>query len=362
MPSKFVAGSLAAALVAGGGIAAAQYETIEVDVDGEIQQISTWGLNQERILERAGVELQHGDIVRSQGDLSQGGRLVVRSAKPISLIIDGVAREFSTNAVSVSALIESLRQSGDIAAADRVQTKQGRIPAEGLTVEVTRAKDIVLVDAGTETPLTVVAATVGDVLAERGIELGPEDTVTPAADAPVVDNMAIVVSRLVEQEEKQKVAIAPEQRIVNDDSLYADEQVVETEGVPGQKEITYKVTSRDGVELSREVISENELRPARPATVRQGTKARAAAPAAGYGVWDQLAQCESGGNWAIETGNGYSGGLQFADSTWAAYGGTEYAPRASQATREQQIAVAEKVQASQGWGAWPACTAAMGLR
>ena len=70
-----------------------QYETIEVDVDGEIQQISTWGLNQERILERAGVELQHGDIVRSQGDLSQGGRLVVRSAKPISLIIDGVARE-----------------------------------------------------------------------------------------------------------------------------------------------------------------------------------------------------------------------------------------------------------------------------
>ena len=227
----------------------------------------------------------------------------------------------------MSALIESLRQSGDIAAADRVQTKQGRIPAEGLTVEVTRAKDIVLVDAGTETPLTVVAATVGDVLAERGIELAPEDTVTPAADAPVVDNMAIVVSRLVEQEEKQKVAIAPEQRIVNDDSLYADEQVVETEGVPGQKEITYKVTSRDGVELSREVLSENELRPARPATVRQGTKARAAAPAAGYGVWGgSLAQCESGGNWAIETGNGYSGGLQFADSTWAAYGGTEYAP------------------------------------
>ncbi|WP_120521494.1 transglycosylase family protein [Arthrobacter celericrescens] len=75
-------------------------------------------------------------------------------------------------------------------------------------------------------------------------------------------------------------------------------------------------------------------------------------------VWDQLAQCESGGNWSINTGNGFSGGLQFTPSTWAAYGGTG-APE--NATREQQIAVAERVQASQGWGAWPACSAKLGL-
>ena len=65
-----------------------------------------------------------------------------------------------------------------------------------------------------------------------------------------------------------------------------------------------------------------------------------------------MAQCESGGNWATNTGNGYSGGLQFSASTWAAYGGTG---SAANATREQQIAVAEQVQASQGWGAWPSC-------
>lgn len=80
------------------------------------------------------------------------------------------------------------------------------------------------------------------------------------------------------------------------------------------------------------------------------------------GVWDQLAQCESGGNWAINTGNGYQGGLQFHPQTWAGYGGTDYAPSAGQATREQQIAIAEKVQASQGWGAWPGCTAKLGIR
>lgn len=77
--------------------------------------------------------------------------------------------------------------------------------------------------------------------------------------------------------------------------------------------------------------------------------------------WDRLAQCESGGNWAINTGNGYHGGLQFSPSTWNAYGGNEYAPTAEQASREQQIAVAERVLAGQGWGAWPSCSSSLGL-
>ncbi|APT84292.1 resuscitation-promoting factor Rpf1 domain-containing protein [Corynebacterium aquilae] len=78
--------------------------------------------------------------------------------------------------------------------------------------------------------------------------------------------------------------------------------------------------------------------------------------------WDRLAQCEAGGNWAINTGNGFHGGLQFSPSTWNAYGGQQYARYAFQATREQQIAVAEKVLAGQGWGAWPACSRKLGLR
>jgi nucleoid-associated protein YgaU len=75
-------------------------------------------------------------------------------------------------------------------------------------------------------------------------------------------------------------------------------------------------------------------------------------------TWDALAQCESGGNWATNTGNGFSGGLQFSPGTWAAYGG---AGSASDASREQQIAVAEQVQAAQGWGAWPSCAGQLGL-
>ncbi|MAU84843.1 transglycosylase family protein [Gordonia sp. Z-3] len=71
--------------------------------------------------------------------------------------------------------------------------------------------------------------------------------------------------------------------------------------------------------------------------------------------WNQVAQCESGGNWSINTGNGYHGGLQFSPSTWSGYGGGEFAPTADQATKEQQIVVAERVLAGQGKGAWPTC-------
>ncbi|MEU0117257.1 transglycosylase family protein [Streptomyces bobili] len=84
------------------------------------------------------------------------------------------------------------------------------------------------------------------------------------------------------------------------------------------------------------------------------------AAAADAGVWDRIARCESGGNWHINTGNGYYGGLQFSAPTWRAFGGAVYAPTADRATREQQIAVATKVQRSQGWGAWPTCSTRAG--
>jgi LysM repeat protein len=81
----------------------------------------------------------------------------------------------------------------------------------------------------------------------------------------------------------------------------------------------------------------------------------AAASAAPSVNWDAIAKCESSGNWSINTGNGYYGGLQFAQGTWAGYGGTQYAARADLASRGQQIAIAEKVLAGQGIGAWPVC-------
>ena len=116
------------------------------------------------------------------------------------------------------------------------------------------------------------------------------------------------------------------------------------------KKSTYSTAARRGVTLAAVSIAGVALSASAANAAVPGT-----APAS---TWDSLAQCESGGNWGINTGNGYAGGLQFSPGTWAAYGGTGSAANAS---REQQIAVAEKVQAGQGWGAWPACAAKLGL-
>jgi resuscitation-promoting factor RpfA len=95
------------------------------------------------------------------------------------------------------------------------------------------------------------------------------------------------------------------------------------------------------------------------AVLRSSSAPRQATTVAGSTVWDRLAQCESGGNWSTSTGNGYSGGLQFSPGTWRANGGSGSAHNAS---RSEQIAVAKRVLASQGWGAWPACSSKLGLR
>jgi len=91
-----------------------------------------------------------------------------------------------------------------------------------------------------------------------------------------------------------------------------------------------------------------------------GVGLSAPAQAAGT-VWDRVAACESGGNWSINSGNGYRGGLQFSSSTWNAFGGRRYAPRANQASKAAQIATAQRVLASQGPGAWPVCSRRAGL-
>lgn len=110
--------------------------------------------------------------------------------------------------------------------------------------------------------------------------------------------------------------------------------------------------------------------PPAPPVVQTQTKtyvapaAEAAESTDGQGRWDQLAQCEAGGNWATNTGNGFGGGLQFMHqsswSTWNAFGGREFAPNPWDASREQQIIVAERVLASSGWGAWPGCSRKFG--
>lgn len=90
--------------------------------------------------------------------------------------------------------------------------------------------------------------------------------------------------------------------------------------------------------------------------------ATAPADAATMHTWERLANCESGGRWHINTGNGYYGGLQFSRATWRAYGGGRYARTADRASKRHQIRIGERVRRAQGWGAWPVCSRRIGLR
>jgi hypothetical protein len=125
-----------------------------------------------------------------------------------------------------------------------------------------------------------------------------------------------------------------------------------------------RVYVQNGKEVRREQVRAGSSTPPEPRVVKVGTNDNIPqAPAISDGsVWDRLANCEATGNWAINTGNGYYGGLQFDAGTWRAYGGTDYAPLPHEASREEQIDVASKVRDDRGgYGAWPACASKLGL-
>jgi hypothetical protein len=146
--------------------------------------------------------------------------------------------------------------------------------------------------------------------------------------------------------------IDPAEKTVNDPNSYVGTRTVVKQGAAGYLSTEYGIDQLG----NKHKISSVVLTPAGTSLVRVGTKARPAAPAPTGGStgvnWDAIAQCESGGNWHINTGNGYYGGLQFSASSWLSWGGGAYAPRADLATREQQIAVANNYYRSAGLRPW----------
>mgnify|MGYP002719540569 FL=1 len=252
---------------------------------------------------------------------------------------------------------------------------------EGMNLDVTTPKIVALRDGGELTYISAAAKTVGELLSARGTAFDSDDRLNVALSEPVVAGMEIVLDRVSTVDRPETVTVEAPAEYVEDATLEEGTEKVREKGEQGESKIIHRTVTVNGVVESAKIAEEKVVKKAKPAVIARGTKkpapaasapatttaraatSTAAAPAvAGGSVWDSIAQCESGGNWAINTGNGYQGGLQFSPSTWAGYGGTEYAATADQATREQQIAVAERVQAAQGWGAWPACTARLGIR
>jgi uncharacterized protein YabE (DUF348 family) len=229
-----------------------------------------------------------------------------------------------------------------------------------MTVVVRIAKPITLIDGG-QPPREIqsTAVSVGDLLTLQGAPLQQWDTVVPDRSSPVLPGMTVEVTRIRIEERSERRPVPPPVKKVKDPRLPLGAVVVDDPGSPGEELVTFQVTWKNGQEASRRQLARQEITPARPGRVRIGSKGVTVEDAS---VWDRLARCESGGDWTKNTGNGYYGGLQFDKATWSANGGDQYAPYPHQASRDEQIAVAQRVRdARGGYGAWPTCSARLGL-
>jgi uncharacterized protein YabE (DUF348 family) len=348
------------ALVGGTAAYAAADTTVELTVDGKTEKVRAFGSSVSDVLEAADVSVGERDVVAPGPDdeVEDGDRVVVRHARPLTLTVDGETDTHWTTALTVGDALDALnvRTTGARLSASRSEP----LGRQGLELTVTNPKDVQVLVDGQVLPVVTQAPTVADVLAEVGVKLGQADSISVAPSTPVVDGLVVAVTRVATGSlvEEKTIAFPTEKRETSD--LYEGQRKVQQAGKTGTRTITYEQVTANGQEISRKVVSDEVTAEPVPQIVLVGTKEKPSAPAVASGsVWDRLAQCESGGNWHINTGNGYYGGLQFNLQTWRAYGGSGYPHENS---REAQIAVAERVQDAQGWGAWPACSSKLGLR
>jgi uncharacterized protein YabE (DUF348 family) len=258
-----------------------------------------------------------------------------------------------TTASTVDAALAQLSMTDTAPAA---ASRGSRVPLAGMALPVVSAKTVSIDDGGTTSTVRLAAPDVGSLLVAAGVPLEQRDTSVPAPWAVVSDGMHITVTRARIDHVTERVPLDLPARRIEDPTLNEGRQVIEDPGASGEQDVTFAVATVNGAVTGRLPVANAVIVPAREAVLRIGTKPGTAVPPVANGArWDSIATCESSGNWAINTGNGYFGGLQFDQSTWERNGGLRYAERADLATREEQIAIAEVTRAQQGWGAWPVC-------
>jgi resuscitation-promoting factor RpfB len=326
-------------------------KSVTLTVDGQAREVSTYADTVGEVLADEGLEPAAHDVLLPAADapVHDGSTVVLNRARPLQLTVDGVQREVHVTALSVEEALDQLgfRAEGLVLSASRSE----RLPLDGMALSITTPKDVVLVADGRQRVVTTTAATAGDLLVELGITLGPTDRTSVYPEQALLDRMRVQVFR-VRVEDVQVTTEVPFERIeTKDPNAFQGDKTVTTPGAPGVKVTTFRVTTTDGVETGRQQLGEKVTRQPVAERVTVGTQQRPA----GALNWDALARCEAGGNWAINTGNGYYGGLQFNQGTWLGAGGGQYAPYPHLATREQQIAIGAKLYEARGVAPWPHC-------
>lgn len=427
-----VSGACIAALTAGTAVFTAAHKTIDLDIDGNISQVTTFSGSVEKLLAEQGVALSPGDVVApaTGSALKEGSEVVVRYEREVTVDRDGETEILKTTALDADELLSMMESRGDevVLVASRSNDRVSmdlRLKTDG---------PIALVVDGENTVIKGNHAGLQNILNNQGIELGDLDRVSvhslplgatsidgEEADAKDADKkdadkkdakdardaslsvaldgantptmVSLVVQRVEISEDVKKSELDFETVTKNDASRFKDLGTkVQAEGAKGERVIKDSVTTVDGVEESREQISDEVTKKPQDRVLVVGTKARPvvkpatpkapkksssssssssgssspaaapapSAPAASGDVWAALARCESGGRANVVSASGaYHGLYQFSVATWKSVGGSGLP---SQASPAEQTKRAKMLQARSGWGQWPSCSRQIGVR
>lgn len=363
-PTRRTAISVAAALslgivsIAAGGVAAAHRE-VTIEVDGVSQPISGFMVTVGDVLKQAGVTpAEHDEVAPHPTELiSNGATVVVRSAHPYLVNENGTHRTVWSTAPTINAFVNSLNN-GVTLAANR-SSERAEVPLIDNTGKV-----VIAVDSKKIPVEAAPSDTVATLLKKANVTVSGIDRVSMQSEN---GQLTLKITRITRGNKTVTEAIPASVEEREDDSMYEGSTTVLQEGADGTVTTTSYVETEDGKPVFQRQISQQRIEPV-TRIIATGTKPRpagataAATPSGGgvapEGVWAALAQCESGGNPHINTGNGFYGMYQFSLPTWQSVGGSGLP---SDASAEEQTMRAQILQQRAGWGQWPACSASLGL-
>lgn len=342
---------------------------VQVRADGRSMGVQTYATTVGQLIDRLAIDIGDRDVVEPAVDEPLAPEMVidVHRAITVDVHVDGaLVHRVVAPVASIAAVLEQAGLGQMRESQARVSPTLASPVEDGGQVDVWLPREIRLTVDGEERSTTTFARDVEELLDEEEIELGPHDRVSHALDAPLTGVDRVVVARIQLDEEIEEIVIPyPVVREQSNDVWRGSTQVVQ-EGRDGVRYDRYRVVEVDGVQTERVLISQQIAVEPQARIVLVGS----------HIDWDALAQCESGGNWQIDAHghlDPYSdarfyGGLQFNHRSWRAAGGLQYAYWPHDATREQQIATAERLfelRRNWGldpWGGWPACSRRLGIR
>ena len=387
-------------LVGGTGAVVTMNKPVTLEVNGQAEEIRTFGGTVGDILDSHEIDVDKRDQVKPGvgTKVDRDMTITVNTAKKVALSVDGKETNEWTNANTVGQALADLGV--DAKGADLNAKASQRLKEEGNDIDVTTSKDLTVVADGKDHKVSAAVGTAKEALKDTGVKLDKDDFLSVPMSAEVSDGQVLTVNRVKNDTVKDKQAIKAKVETKKSDSLYEGETKVETEGKDGEKQVTYKVKTINGEEVKKEKKDEKVLSEPKTKVVIQGTKkkeepadtggsdsgdsgdsgsgdsgdsggdsstgsgggsgsgggdmstAEIKAMLGGPGSkWYQIAECESNFNPRAvnQSNNAHFGLFQFKLQTWQSMGGSG---NPIDASPREQFDRAKKLQAQEGWGQW----------